>query len=358
VVPDQDITAITQAGPGPSDGLQQQPEEGRGELWHFDARLDDGSTVGIAFCLVDIDPDDPERYTTVVNVMRTDAHGDNVVHTTAGTVLASTVGAEQCELTFGPNIVRGDLRTYDLHVESEDESLAIDLHYEALTQPWRPGGSGEISVDDSTHFTDLILARCDITGTLARNGITVEVTGEGYHDHQWFDTDPMDTWHHWLLAHLYTDDATVVVYDLTANETHGHARTPWIGVFGTDGTLLHDGQGQVRSSADTFTDGSSGKDYPGRITYTGHDPADELIITLDWSHTLVAEDLYAAASGTPGSELGGASQAEYDRRGIRPTYARYLAQGGVHLRHDRGTIDSTGEAVCELNHPGREFAPW
>ena len=290
--------------------------------------------------------------------MLTDAHGDNVVHTTSGTVLAGTVGVEQCKLAFGPNHVRGDLETYDLHVESEHGSLALDLHYRALTQAWRPGGSGEIALDDSTHFADLIIARCRITGTLTRNNTTTDVTGEGYHDHQWFDTDPMDTWNHWLLAHLYTDDATVVVYDLNASEAHGHARTPWIGVFGPDGTLLHDGQGQVKSSAETFTDSSSGKDYPGRITYTGHDPADELVISLDWSHTLVAEDLYAAASGTPDLKLGGASQAEYDRRRIRPTYARYLAEGSVHLRHARGAIDSIGEAVCELNHPGRGIAPW
>ena len=355
MVSTHDVTAGEAA---PHDGLQQQPGEGRGELWHFDARLDDGTSVGIAFCLVGIDPDDPGRYTTVVNVMLTDARGDDVVHTTSGTVLASTVGADRCDLTFGPNTVRGDLRTYDLHVESDDGSLVLDLHYRALTQPWRPGGSGQIALDDSTHFADLIVARCEITGTLTRHGTTGNVIGEGYHDHQWFDTDPMDTWHHWLLAHLYADDATVVVYDLTASEAHGHARTPWIGVFGPDGALLHDGQGQVKSSADTFTDSSSGKDYPGRITYTGHDPADELAITLEWSHTLVTEDLYAAASNAQAPELGGASQAEYDRRRIRPTYARYLAHGTVHLKHARGTIDSTGEAVCELNHPGREPAPW
>jgi len=358
VVPHQDIAATTHAEAIPSDGLQQQPGEGRSELWHFDARLDDGTSVGIAFCVVGIDPEDPKRYATVVNVMLTDARGDNVVHTTAGTVLAGSVGVEQCELAFGLNHVRGDLETYDLHVESEDGSLALDLHYRALTQAWRPGGSGEIALDASTHFADLIVARCEITGTLTRNGTMTDVTGEGYHDHQWFDTDPMDTWHHWLLAHLYTADATVVVYDLTASEAHGHDRTPWIGVFGPDGTLLHDGQGQVKSSADTFTDSSSGKDYPGRIAYTSLDPAVEMVITLDWSHTLVTEDLYAAASGIPDFELGRASQADYDRWGIRPTYARYLARGSVHLDHVRGTIDSTGEAVCELNHPGREPAPW
>ena len=61
MVLDQDIAATAQAEASPSDGLQQQPCEGRSELWHFDARLDDGTSVGIAFCLVGIDPDDPER---------------------------------------------------------------------------------------------------------------------------------------------------------------------------------------------------------------------------------------------------------------------------------------------------------
>ena len=363
MIPLRDNGALAQAGVAFSDGLQQQPGDGRRELWHFDGRLDDGTSIGIAFCLVGTDPDDPERYRTVVNVMFTDDDGDNVVHFTAGTVRADTVSFDQCDLVFGTNHVRGDLSTYDLHVESDDGSLVIDLHYTALTQPWRPGGTGGITLDDNTHFADLIIARCAITGTLTRNGSPTAVTGEGYHDHQWFDTDPMATWHHWLLAHLYTDDATVIVYDLVANAAHGHVRTTWLGVFGRDGSLLHDGHDRVASSAETVTDDSSGKEYPKRIAYTGNDPADEIVVSLDWAQTLVNEDLYAAASqnGGPDTELGGASRAEYDRKGIQPTYARYVARGAVQLVqlvHDHGIIDGVGEAICELNYPGKEPASW
>ena len=260
MTPLRDTAAFAQAGTAFSDGLQQQPGEGRRELWHFDGRLDEGTSIGIASCLVGTGPDDPGRYRTVVNVMLTDEDGDDVV----------------------------------------------DLHDTTLTRPWRPGGTGGVTLDDVTRFADLVVARC-----------------------------------------------------LVADAAHGHVRTTWLGVFGRDGSLLHDGLGRVVSSADTVTDDSSGKEYPKRITDTGTDPADEMVVALDWAQTLVNEDLDAAASGNgPDTELGGASRAEYDRRGIQPTYARYAARGAVHLTHAQGTIDSVGEAVRELNHPGRSRASW
>lgn len=335
------------------DGIHLEPGESRAELWHFDARLVDGTSLGIAFCLVGVDPESPDHYKTVVNVMLTTGDGDHTVHTMSGTTPASDVGTDRCDLRFGANHVRGDLETYELHVQSDDGSLALDLRYQALTEPWRPHGFGQVTLDEATHFADLILARCAITGTVRQDDVTTAVSGEGYHDHQWFDTDPTTTWHHWLLAHLYTDDATVVVYDLVAGDDHEFLRTPWIGIFDREGSLVFDNCAVATSSVETFVDDSSGKDYPQRMAYRNSTPTEEMTVTLEWARTLVAQDLYATASPSRRTELGGETRETYDERALHPTYARYLAEGSVHLTGPAGIVHGSGEAVCELNYPGR-----
>ncbi|MEI4271537.1 NAD(P)H-binding protein [Klenkia sp. LSe6-5] len=336
------------------DGRQQVPGDGHAELWHFDGRLDDGTSIAVAFCLVGVDPDDAERWTTVVNVMLTGPDGSNEVHASTGTVPAAAASTARCDLPFGPHRAAGDLTSYGVHVEADDGGLVLDLRYTAVCDPHRPE---RITLDDGdgggAFFDHLVVPRCSIAGTITRAGVVREVSGEGYHDHQWFDADPLTTWHRWLLGHVGTDTHTAVVFDLVAAERFGFDRQPLVTVFDTDGHLvLHTADAQC--SVEAFTDPSSRKQYPRQASYTARDGATAVRVDVEWETTLVSDDVYARADDAGGGALRSGSRQEFDALGIAPSYARYLARGRIEVTDERGPTRSTGEMVCELNHPGRE----
>lgn len=339
------------------DGRRHEPGDGRAEVWHFDARLGDGTSLALAFCIVGVEPGDTELCRTVVNVMVSTAAGTSV-RAVPGTVRTSTVGTSSCDLTFGGNTVTGDLHSYRLHVETRADDLVLDLTYDAVTEPYRPGRTGHLALgaDGNTGFAVLAVPRCRVSGTVVLGGKEEAVAGEGYHDHQWFTSNPQTTWQHWILGHLYTESFTVMVFDLTASEEFGFAHTPLLGVFDAGGRLIFDNLAATRASRTTYVDRSSGKEYPRRSHYTLRDGARTFELWFEWDEVLMAHDLYAAADESDDAELGSASRDTFDAMGVRPSYGRFRGEGTLVVNDEGGSVRESGEMVYELSYPARADA--
>ena len=78
----------------------------------------------------------------------------------------------------------------------DDGSKAV-IHT-STAKPWRPGAGGFVFGDDG-YFTWLCaVPRGTVTGTLYYDGKEHQVTGAGYHDHQWGNVKHNSTWDHWI----------------------------------------------------------------------------------------------------------------------------------------------------------------
>lgn len=337
------------------DGRRQTPGDGRAELWHFEASLAEGWTVAIGFCLVDLLPaerDEPERYRTVVNLMITTSDGQHREQAMTGTVRADAVSTQRCGLPFGPNTADGDLRSYDVHVETDDGTTVVDLRFDALTDPYWPRIAAPIQLDGDTArtFNVLIIARCAVTGTIHLDGVRHEVGGIGTHDHQWFDANPLTTWHHWIWGRLATEHHTAILFDLVTSAPTGLRRIPILGVFDTDGRLIFDNTHPVHLTSQMRVDAESGKELPLQATYRAHDADQTCTLDFHWQDDLLSKDLYESAGDS--DELGSASREQYDQMNVQPSYTRSHATGTLTLTGPDRDFHETGEMFYELNYPG------
>src|SRR5258708_14965818 len=134
------------------DGMRTDASAGTFEWWYFDSQFSDGSTAVIIFYtkplekrggpllpLVELtitypDPKNPQNMLllTPSQKYRPDQFKSS---------------KERCDIQIGPNTARGDLYTYEIHVELQDAKA--DLVFSSKAKPWRP--------DIYTQYTDSVL---------------------------------------------------------------------------------------------------------------------------------------------------------------------------------------------------------
>ena len=70
--------------------------------------------------------------------------------------------------------------------EEDHELMQLDLDIDCIKKPLLVGGDGLIDIGDENYFSYYyILPKCDVSGTITVNGITEQVIGDGWIDHQW-----------------------------------------------------------------------------------------------------------------------------------------------------------------------------
>ncbi|UCD13736.1 MAG: hypothetical protein JSW60_09310, partial [Thermoplasmatales archaeon] len=78
-------------------------------------------------------------------------------------------------------IITGDIdnvtNSWIYNVSFATEGRAVDLQYTSITKGWKVGIRGGWW---------LAIPRLNVTGTISFNGKNMTVSGEGYHDHNWF----------------------------------------------------------------------------------------------------------------------------------------------------------------------------
>ncbi len=111
------------------DGRRNSDAPGCVEWWYFDAETDDGITVNVNFATNPPTMRSAESgYHPFVfyNVQFADGTCEtNVIQVDASDC---SLGEDACDVRMGRNYFRGDLSSYDLHVENSGGDVTIDLH--------------------------------------------------------------------------------------------------------------------------------------------------------------------------------------------------------------------------------------
>lgn len=182
------------------DGRWDTDEVGHNEIWYFDCSFDDKTTLVFGFRPKSHEQDNVAGDSLNIAISHTDESGKTFVDNRCYDIKDVQMPKDACNLTFGPSTLTSSKvqKTYDIHIEPEADRViildgktsakhesALDLHFEAITKPFRPG-TGYISFGGNDEFygTFICITKMKVTGKLTIDGITKDVAGSAYYNHQ------------------------------------------------------------------------------------------------------------------------------------------------------------------------------
>lgn len=350
------------------DGVRNTDDIGNNEVWYFDANFDDGSKVVVGFRPSTAAGMMEKGFSPNLNLDITKPNGTTSQEFAFATVENSYMGKEKCDVHFGSDYCTGDFTDYVVHIEGTATNKC-DLHYHALTKPFRQGTS-QIALGDNDEFyyTDLCVPKCEVTGTLTYDGKKVQVHGQGYHDHQWMNISPFAAFHHWLWGRMYTEKYIVYIYDFVCAARFDYTKVPYFIVADNEtGEILFTTNGRFTHSTD-LEDTETGKKFPKTSHYIFDNGDRKAEFNVTWKEILETRNVYgnapenreeavarAKAAGISDMEkVVSGTKEQYDAAGIQPVYMRFFADGDISLTIDGSTTKSTGNMIYEFNYIGRE----
>jgi hypothetical protein len=336
-------------------GVVKQWEEGRrgddragvNEVWYFDATMEDGTKTVVGFRPKSVEGMVHDGDTPNLNIDIVMPDGKEYRDLIDVPAERSEMRKDRCSVKFGPHSVEGDLKNYTVKVEPVN-GLGCELHYEALVQPFRPGGTAYVALGDKEEFyyTDMSIPKNRVTGTITVEGKTHRVNGFGYHDHQWMNISPMAAYHHWLWGRLYAGEYTLVIYDFITTERFGFTRIPILGILDGKGDVIFDNTRPVQCEIELYHQPEMKKDFPKRLTYTFNDQGKTVRLAIEWVQEIEVRNLYGRANEQ--------QRAAYDRAGIMPTYMRYYAKADLTIQEEgRATLHEAGDMIYEFAYFGK-----
>jgi len=246
------------------DGLRAETGPGSFEWWYFDAHFEDGSTVVFVFMTKPLlERGGPLKPHIVFTITRPD--GTKVSQLPKFPPEQFSAAQETCDVRIGSNWVKGDLHTYQAHVELD--GLGLDLEFTGLVPPWRPG-AGKSYFGDLDHYFAWLpsVPYGAVSGTLTYDGQTHTVTGTGYHDHNWGNVGLNEVMDHWYWGRAHIGDYTLIYVEQIGAKAFGYTRMPVFLLAKGDQILTGDGSALTMQAAD-FVPYAGGRSYPREVDF-------------------------------------------------------------------------------------------
>jgi len=127
-----------------------------------------------------------------------------------------SASSEQCDVRIGPNRFQGDLHTYEIHVEIDD--VVADLTLRGTVPSWRPETGYFLFGEHSEyHFAWLpSVPQGDVEAAITIAGNRQQVTGVGYHDHNWGNFLMAKLMNNWYWGRGAVGNYTLEIFSLIA----------------------------------------------------------------------------------------------------------------------------------------------
>lgn len=287
---DGDITQVV-----PSDnGAHPSTDKHAFEHWYFDAHLDDGRIVVAMLQTRELVHRKPG---VEIHVYSADGERREAIKQYSDAEL--TVSAERCDVQVGRSFakVTGEedgLPVY--HVSVAEDDLAFDLTFTAEVPPWMPG-RGQTSYNDREFFAWVVGApRARVAGTVTVDGVTTEVAGRGYHDHNWGVGDMKRIISKWYWGRLYTDDFSLVYAMVQTQKKYGeHWSQPVMIAMGRE-VVLSNGEVEMTEGPAVY-DAVADRTYPSWLRIQAADSLDLTLTVREIVHAHnLLEDIPIASS--------------------------------------------------------------
>ena len=318
------------------DGFRTDTGRGFFEWWYFDAHLDDGSTVVIVYMTKGImDYKGPLKPGLMMTVTRPD--GVKLAESPQFSPDVFSASKQSCDVKIGPNWVHGDLHTYQLHAEVE--GMNADLTFTGIVPPWRPR-DGKAFFGDYDHYFGWVAAipHGTVKGTLTYDGKTHNVTGSGYHDHNWGNLALPSVQDYWYWGRAQFDDYTVLFVEQTTSKKYGSKKLP-VFLLAKGNEILTGNGVPLNLETSNFVKHSGGREYPTELDFRWELDDKRVHITLRQPELIEANSLLNTLPTWKQKLLG---------LFVNPYYFRFNAE--MDLKIDFGDIQAhkQGPVLYEL----------
>ena len=203
------------------------------EWWYFDALLDDGTVVvawvghhwppgssGWLFSL-EITPADGQTFLKYIHVDQPDH-----------------LAQDKTEVRIGNNRFEGNLDIYRIVVDPESmDGFGLDLTLTRRVPSYRPA-TGHFGLPDKYFAWLVAVPEGSVQGTLTTNNHGRQVSGTGYHDHNWGNTAPNHLLSNWWWGRASVGIYTVVMAELRARPELGSGKHPLMLVTSPQGEVV------------------------------------------------------------------------------------------------------------------------
>ena len=175
------------------------------EWWYFDGLFDDGTVFVVWF-------GDNWLYGSHKRALNIDLTppGKPTRHIVRTFDDPGAFSSDHADVQIGPHSFKGDLETYAIHVDAvETGGVGCDLALRRRVASWRPA-TGYIKAGDSFFAWLVAVPEGAVTGTLTADGVPRQVTGSGYHDHNWGNVSPANLFDNWWWGRGRIGDHTII----------------------------------------------------------------------------------------------------------------------------------------------------
>lgn len=320
------------------DGLRTDAGPGTNEWWYFDADFEDGSTAVIIFHTKGGPMDLRRPLAPMVRITITDPSRREYREETAYEAPHFVAAKDKCDVRIGPSWMRGDLYRYELHAETG--ALSADLEFTGVAPPWRCG-TGENYFDESLsrYFGWLAAIPCGtVTGTITYGGRTVQVRGEGYHDHNWMNVNMASVFRYWYWGRANAGPYTAIFRHVVAAKKYNFQRISHFML--TRGSELLAGDGRpLKVETSRFRGPPRAAHHPKDIAFHWHSNTDSVHVGLRRGRLIESIDILKLLPPWIGIPL---------RLIMRPYYFRYEAEVELHAQIGDTDDRVKGTGIYEL----------
>jgi len=320
------------------DGFRTDGERGTWEWWYFDAHLDDGSSLVIAFYTKNpITPDRPLEPWSTAQLDRPGAQTRTLeLHASPGQFSASK---ERCDVRIADSWIRGapGQGPYEIHFAAED--VAIDVVLSPLVPAWRPATGHVLFGEHDEHYFAWLpsVPQGTVKVDLEVGESAERLTGIGYHDHNWGDAAMNRLYNHWYWGRAQAGPYAIIASHVTAEHRYGDAEvTSFLVAKGSQ--IVADDASKVRFHLEgEHADEQSGKPVGDVVVYEYEDRGDRYRVSFRRAETIFDHQLIDEITGLKHLL---ARLARFDG-----SYLRFT--GAVQLEH---FVD--GEKIEDVSDPG------
>jgi len=332
------------------DGIRTTGGPGTYEWWYFDTHLEDGSIMVIVFYTKPMF-DVAGKLSPYANVTIDRPDGTHIEKDLYPQKDDFKFSDEKCDVIIGKNYFRGDLKKYQIHLEDDD--LTVDVELTGTVPSWRPK-TGYIYFGDNNEDYFAWLPSVPqgnvVTKIVQKNKEeTIELTGIGYHDHNWGNQSMMSLMHHWYWGRCQIGEYTVISSYITAEKKYGYQEFP-IFMIAKNGEILADNAPEYLNYTESNlqTDPTTGKPFYQTLTFDYNDPENHYKITYQQENTILQ---YKMIDGLSKPQKLAAKLAEFDG-----AYLRFSGASKLERIEDNQVVETVNSpAVWELMYFGKNI---
>lgn len=220
------------------DGMRTEGTPGNYEWWYSDAHFDDGTTFAVVFFAKPLAPLE-KPLTPQIEVNYAAPDGTTFMKVYEFEPEEFSASKETCDVRIGKNYFRGNLKEYEIHVETDD--VRFDIKIKGETEPFHHPGDGTNHYGDTGKYLGWLVAvpQGKIEATVAIEGKTRKLEGSAYHDHNWGNEALQNLVNHWYWSRTEIGPYTLINSALACPKEYD--LVDWGSVImAKNGKIIHD----------------------------------------------------------------------------------------------------------------------